>query len=61
MLGSFFPIVYIFFASQAISQLEIGTTGLQFNNFGTDITGYNLLHPLLGSLIAILVHNLLIV
>jgi len=51
----------VFFASAGISQLEIGTTGLQFNNLNTNITGYTVTQTILGSLLAMIVHNLLIV
>jgi len=51
----------VFFASAGISQLEIGTTGLQFSNLNTNITGYTVTQTILGSLLAMIVHNLLIV
>lgn len=61
MLGSFFPIVFVYFASAGISQLEISSTGFQFNNFNANIAGYTMAEVMTGGVVAIAVHFMLIV
>jgi len=59
--GCFFPIVFIYFASGVISQLEISTVGLQFSKLGVVIDGHSMLDCLAGGLLGILIHLLLII
>lgn len=60
-LGCFFPIIFIFFASAGIAELEVGMTGLQFSTMTSNISGHTMLDCIFGSLAAIILHLVLIV